>query len=143
VVGKTEGCAAIPPAHRKRRSEDGVKATIGRIVTYRSKTGNYDVPAIVTATVDTLNPEGVEAGAVPALSDDDCVHLTVFSPGLPITGPNLPRDRDAQDLPEGMASFNLAGCYQEHDVPFAEGPPYAEPDQRQPAPGTWRWPERV
>ncbi|RKQ90482.1 hypothetical protein C8N24_0287 [Solirubrobacter pauli] len=37
-----------------------MKPTLGSTVIYRSKTGNYDLAAIVTATADTLWPEGVE-----------------------------------------------------------------------------------
>lgn len=59
------------------------KPTIGRIVLYRSRTGDYDCPAIVTATEETLNPKGVELGHVPALRGEYTVHLTVFTPGKP------------------------------------------------------------
>jgi len=58
-----------------------VKPTIGRIVHYRSKTGNYTLPAIINCTVDTIHQPGVDAGDVPALSDERHVHLTVFTPG--------------------------------------------------------------
>lgn len=60
-----------------------MKPTIGRIVVYRSRTGGYDVPAIITATRDTLNRKVVQAGYVPDLTDDEHVHLTVFTPGMP------------------------------------------------------------
>lgn len=104
--------------------------TIGRIVIYRSRTGDYDVPAIVTATQETLNPKGVEAGFVPALSSEDHVHLTVFTPGMP------GMRRSAEDFKvesEHGVSENVAGCYQEWDIPFvAEG-----------SPGSWRWPVRA
>ncbi|MGI8336693.1 hypothetical protein ACRYCC_42685 [Actinomadura scrupuli] len=36
--------------------------------------------AIVTATVDSLDPRGVAAGRVPALASDEHVHLWVFTP---------------------------------------------------------------
>lgn len=98
--------------------------SIGRVVWYRSRTGNYTLPALITATVDTLWDEGVERGDVPALTSRHHVHLTAFTPGD-------------------------AGTYQEHDVPlWTPGPlPVFEPGQAhgpreadgQP-PETWRWP---
>lgn len=87
-----------------------MKPTIGRIVIYRSKTGNYSCPAIITATHETLWPEGVERGDVPALSSSEHVHLHVFTPG-------------AQE------------AYPEFDVPFDSTEDYGEP-----APGSWSWP---
>lgn len=87
--------------------------TIGRIVLYRSRTGAYTVPAIITATVETLNPKGVEAGHIPALSSDRHVHLTVFSPGKP--GLRVSAD-DFVNPSEHPISENVSGCYQEWDV---------------------------
>lgn len=55
--------------------------TIGRVVQYRGKQGYQALrAAIVTATVDTLDPRGVEAGEVPALDSKRHVHLWVFTP---------------------------------------------------------------
>lgn len=97
--------------------------TIGRIVMYRSKTANYVLPAMVTATMETLWPEGVETGQVPALSSPLHVHLQVFTPGI-------------------------AESYPEHDVPFFELAPVSA--RSSPAegeyemlPGSWAWPPRV
>lgn len=107
-------------------------ATIGRIVVYRSRTGDYSVPAIITATTATLNAKGVELGHVPALSSDDHVHLTVFTPGRP------GMRRGAQDFlveSEHARSENVAGCYQEWDIPHNEFP-------ADDVPGTWSWPHR-
>lgn len=102
--------------------------TIGRIVIYRSRTGDYDVPAIVSATMDSLYQPNVDAGHVPAVSGDRHVHLTVFSPG-----PGG-RRADAPDFkvesPHGRAE-NLGGTYTEWDIPEATG---------EIEPGTWRWP---
>lgn len=115
-----------------------MKPTIGRIVLYRSRTGDYDVPAIVTATQATLNPKGVELGHVPALASDRHVHLTVFTPGKP------GMRREAADFKvesEHGRGENVSGCYQEWDIPPA--PLNAVSDAPEPAPGTWRWPERV
>jgi hypothetical protein len=117
-----------------------MKPTIGRIVIYRSRTGDYDVPAIITATVETLNPKGVELGHIPALSSDDHVHLTCFTAGKP------GKRRDAEDFlveSEHGRSENVAGCYQEWDIPFSPAQPPIPDASRSIVPGTWRWPERV
>ncbi|MFD8529424.1 hypothetical protein ACFV0L_18590 [Streptosporangium canum] len=56
--------------------------TTGEIVRYQGKQGLHAVrAAIVTADVTTLDPRGVEVGAVPALDDEFHVHLWVFTPG--------------------------------------------------------------
>jgi hypothetical protein len=105
--------------------------TIGRIVIYRSRTGDYDVPAVVTATAETLNQEGVELGHVPALTSIQNVHLTVLTPGKP------GMRRGAKDFKTESAhgrSENVAGTYQEWDIAPAA-------DYSAPEPGTWRWPE--
>ena len=108
--------------------------TLGRIVWYRSRTGSYDVPAIVTATTDSLNPKGVEAGHIPPLTSDWHVHLTVFSAGRP----GLRHDaEDFKVVSEFPVSENVAGCYQEWDIPFDETRDAEVP------PGTWRWPTRI
>lgn len=57
------------------------KPSLGRIVHYRGKHGYLAMrAAIVTADVNSLDPRGVEAGDVPALTSD--THLWVFTPGL-------------------------------------------------------------
>jgi hypothetical protein len=98
----------------------GPKPNIGRIVIYRSRTGDYDVPAIITATMETLNLKGVELGHVPALLDETHVHLTVFTPGKP------GMRRGAGDFlveSEHGRGENVSGCYQEWDIPFDALPP--------------------
>lgn len=107
--------------------------TIGRVVIYRSRTGEYDVPAIVTATRDTLNAAGVEAGHVPALSSPQHVHLTVLTPGKP--GLREEAGDFRVESPHGR-SENVAGTYQEWDIGYC-------PDGSDPVPGSWRWPVRV
>lgn len=113
--------------------------TIGRIVIFRSRTGNYSVPAIITCTIITLAPKGVEVyeasggeQGVPPLSGAAHVHLHVLTPGIP------GQRADAQDfVVEGVRrSENVGGAYQEWDVP-------RDPREGEQAPGTWRWPERV
>jgi hypothetical protein len=111
-----------------------MKPTIGRIVVYRSRTGDYDVPAIINCTTDTLNPKGVEAGYVPDLSSDLHVHLTVFTPGKP----GLRTDAlDFKVESEHGRSENVAGSYQEWDIPVHDDEGRAPTP---PEPGTWRWP---
>lgn len=106
--------------------------TITRMVVYRSRTGNYDVPAVVNCTVDTIDPKGVELGHVPALSSPSHVHLTVFTPGKP----GMRREADDFETEPVARSENVAGCYQEWDIPMAEE------GEEIPA-GSWRWPVRV
>jgi hypothetical protein len=66
--------------------------------------------AIVTATVDTLDPRGVDAGHVPGLDSPDHVHLWVYTPSEA----------------GGFAEFNVPGHVEEiaGDI----------------APGSWTWP---
>lgn len=120
-----------------------VKPTIGRIVIYRSRTGDYDVPAVVNCTTETLSPKGVEAGHVPPLSSDTHIHLTVFTPGQP--GLRHGAEDFKVESPYGR-SENVAGCYQEWDIPQDQLPPPEKilaGERSEPKPGTWRWPERV
>ena len=110
-----------------------MKPTIGRIVVYRSRTGDYDVPAIINATKASLNPKGVELGHVPDLSSDTHVHLTVFTPGKP----GMRRDADDFKVEsEHDRSENVAGCYQEWDIPFVDVGAHV-------LPGSWRWTQIV
>lgn len=63
-------------------SKPGQKPSLGRIVHYRSKTGNYTLAAIVTATHESQWAPGVDRGDVPALDPElgeVCLH--VFTPG--------------------------------------------------------------
>lgn len=136
--------------------------TIGRVVWYRSRTGAYTVPAMITCTTETLYEPAVEMGYIPALSSPTHVHLTVLSPGVPELGANSPdwgRELDdpraahlqaARHRPPGAESFNLAGTYQEWDVRFFD--PRGLPVSCRPLPvdgdvemlaGSWTWPERV
>lgn len=54
---------------------------LGATVIYRSKTGDYSLAAIVTATRASINALGVERGFVPAITEPDRVHLAVMTPG--------------------------------------------------------------
>lgn len=90
------------------------KPSLGRIVHYRGKLGYQAMrAAIVTADAASLDPRGVEAGAIQALTDDEHVHLWVLTPGP-------------------------SGGFVEYDVPF--GTPDAD---GQIPPGSWCWPPRV
>jgi hypothetical protein len=137
-----------------------MRPTIGRVVWYRSRTGLYSVPAIITATVDTLARGAVEAGIIPDLTDWQHVHLTVFSPGIPVIGPNSAPGSGSETayvLPSGATSFNLAGTYQEWNVPFFDpgglavscAPDAADdnliagdPPVLEQLAGSWTWPVR-
>lgn len=125
---------------------DRVRPTLGRVVIYRSRTGNYDVPAMVTCTPETLAPVGLELWhssggekGVPPITEDqrDRVHLAVFTPGIP--GMRVTADDFVGERKDAPISENVAGTYQEWDVPYDSGG--ATPDT--PLPGTWRWPTRV
>ena len=106
-----------------------VNPTIGRIVHYVSRTGTYEVPAIINCTWGTIYRPGVDGGFVPDLTTTEHVHLTVMTPGKP--GKRV----SATDfvVPSKFPiSENVAGTYQEWDVPHDENR----------LPGTWHWPER-
>lgn len=109
---------------------------VGSIVLYRSRTGSYTVPAIITATTGSLNQAGIEAGHVPALTGADNVHLTVFTPGKPgmrggagdfIVESSEPR------------SENVSGCYQEWDIPSAGSEQFSAPINDDFPAGTWAY----
>lgn len=70
---------------------------IGAVVMYRARTRDYVLPAIVTATVDSLDRRGVVRGDVPDITGEEHVHLNVMS-----CGPSL--------------------CYQEFDIPYSSHP---------------------
>lgn len=108
----------------------GQPLAIGRVVIYRSRTGNYDVPALVNCTQDSLYRPGVEGGFVPDLTEPHSVHLSVLTPGKP--GKRATADDFVGDRADAPISENAGGIYQEWDVPYDE----------QGAAGTWSWPKR-
>jgi hypothetical protein len=118
----------------------------GRVVHFRSRTGNYTVPAIVTANQGTLFAPAVEAGNIPDITGANRVHLAVMTPGIPSTGRANAKDFIAP-IPEGRpVGENQGGTYQEWDVEFWK-PRDGSPSewgiyQEQPA-GTWTWPPRI
>lgn len=113
--------------------------TIGRIVLYRSRTGNYTAPAIVTATHRSLNPKGVDAGAIPPLTGDDHLHLQVLTPGTPGKRIGAGDFVDGSDRP---VAENVSGTYTEWDVPFAGAEQTEDYDRDEFPAGTWAWPAR-
>lgn len=123
------------------------RPAIGRIVWYRSKTGNYTLPAMITATVETLHRPNVEAGHVPDLDSPTHVHLTVNTCGIPGeraadvdptlgTGPSQPY---GGSYPEWNVPYDEMGSTDDTYESVAGG---GEDDDRQQA-GTWMWPLRV
>jgi hypothetical protein len=124
------GDAPFLVAEQERMAKATEGLAIGRIVHYRSRTGNYSVPAVINATIDTIYQPGVEEGHVPAITSKDRVHLTVFTPGRP--GLRVEADNFVV-APEEEVSENVAGTYQEWNIPFDDDG----------GPGTWRWPARV
>lgn len=108
--------------------------TLGRIVHYVSRTGNYTLPAIVNCCLKSIYQPGVDAGFVPALTDGYRVHLTVFSPGragMRITAGETPGSEAFTNPSAHPVSENVSGCYQEWDVAY----------DRDGGAGTWHWPE--
>lgn len=108
--------------------------TIGRIVIYRSKTGDYVMPAIISATVDTLHQPNVEAGHLHGLSSPAHVHLTVFTAGYQgqVSQSTLENHPDLANPARRNAP--AGGTFQEWDIPFSGDPT---------EPGCWSWPKRV
>jgi hypothetical protein len=133
--GTPEPAEPDEPAAEEPQEDSGSPAglAIGRVVIYRSKTGKYDLPAIVNCTTATLDPEGVKLGHVPELSTPDAVHLTVFTCGKEGTSR------------EGNVVNNEAagGSYQEFNIPMSGFSPATATEGDEPQPGTWRFPERV
>lgn len=93
-----------------------VVPTPGRDVLYRSKTGNYVLPAKVSVTIDNLFRPGVESGDLADLETPLHVHLKVINPGPEYVEFNVPHAKQHPD-------------YDSREEPFP--------------PGTWRWPEMV
>lgn len=116
------------------------KATIGRIVTYRTDGRNgieYDLPAIVNCTRDTHPGPQYPNGKLNPLmipSSDEHVHLTVFTPGgfgsqvLGEDGLSIPGDDKEWVGATEMKSGS--GSYVELNVGYSANP----------QPRTWRWP---
>lgn len=101
--------------------------SLGRVVIYRSRTGNYSCPAMITAVQDSLYRPNVEAGYIADLSSETHVHLSVFTPGKP--GKRADATDFLTESPHGR-SENAGGIYQEMDIAF-------DPEG---GPGTWSWP---
>lgn len=92
-----------------------VVPTPGRDVLYKSKTGNYVLPAKVSVTIDNLYRPGVEAGDLEDLDTPLHVHLKVLNPGPEYVEFNVPHAKEHPD--------------------YDDGAPWP--------PGSWRWPEMI
>lgn len=130
---------------------------LGATVIYRSRTGDYSLAAIVTATADSINPLGVERGFVPAITAPDRVHLAVLTPGRIVgetprhTAQIIDPDRELGDRQvsltklvgdqrlsrvtelEGnqfVAMTAFGGTYQEFDIPLWTDPERMQPGNR-------------
>ena len=81
-------------------------ASLGRIVHYRGREGLQTLrAAVITATVATLDPRGVDAGTVDPLESTQHVHLQVFTPGRPgFPETNVPYGPSGDGTP-------LPGCW--------------------------------
>jgi hypothetical protein len=123
---------------------------LGRMVWYRSKTGTYTCPAIITATVDSIYQPNVDEGHLLPLSSNTHVHLTVFTPGLQGHASDATRKTYPDLVADDRFNKPAGGSFQEFDIPFWDGlgelyqrdvdPSEFEHDM-QPA-GTWMWPAR-
>ena len=133
VCGSCKGSGQV----RNKSVETGEQKinglAIGRIVHYRSRTGKYTCPAMITATVDTLFRPNVEAGYIADLTSVNNVHLTVFTPGAP--GKRATAE-DFEARVNAPISENVSGTYQEWDVPHGE----LDAEGNIPA-GTWAFPQ--
>lgn len=121
------------------------KPSLGRIVLFRSKTGRWTAPAIVTAVTESLFQPNVDAGHLHPLSSDTHVHLTVFTPGIQ----GHVSEETAREHPEladpNRPNLPAGGSFQEFDVgQWSRLDDDREPfeHEHQPA-GTWMWPPRV
>lgn len=112
--------------------------TIGRAVWYRSKSGDYTMPAVIAATTQTLHRGNVEAGYIPDLTSDTNVHLVVYTAGTP------GRRNPETDPKLGVANPPGGGTFQEWNIPYWGDESNTAQDalDYQPA-GTWTWPPRV
>jgi hypothetical protein len=112
--------------------QDQAIPTIGRIVIYRSKTGDYVMPAIVSATLDTLHQPNVDAGHMHPLSGPLNVHLTVFTAGYQGQVSQSTMENHPELADPARRNYPAGGTFQEWDIP------YSDTDE----PGCWSWPVR-
>jgi hypothetical protein len=115
-----------------------MQPTIGRIVIYKSKTGDYVMPAIIAATTATLHRPNVEAGHIPDLDSDTHVHLIVFTTGIPgEVSTNTAEQRPELVMPDRV-NRPFGGTFQEWNIPQSQAAENVEHDA-----GSWFWPPRV
>lgn len=87
---------------------------LGATVHYVSRTGSYEVPAIVTANAMTINQANVDLGLLPGLQNEGRVHLLVMSPGP--SGRRAGATDFKVESQHGR-SENQGGTYTEWDIP--------------------------
>lgn len=125
IEGAPPEVVAIAQEHAPEVQAPVAGLVPGRVVMYRSRVRPYTLPAIVTATAQSLDPIGVARLDVPGLSSASHVHLLVMSPGQ-------------------------QQHYVEHDVPYFDAGgipvtirPGTEDGKLEPRMGSWYWPERA
>lgn len=117
---------------------------LGRIVWYRSKTGTYSCPAMITATADTIYQPNVDAGHMHSLSSDVHVHLAVFTAGYQGHVSEATRESNPELTDPRRRNLPAGGTYQEWDIPqwdWEAAGELAWDYSDQPA-GTWAWPRK-
>lgn len=88
-----------------------VTPDLGRIVRYQSKTGDYELAAIICRNTDSSSDVAIARSA------------DFIDGGLAVL------DRDASEVDLTVFTPGVCGTYPEHSIPY-------DPDG---APGTWRW----
>ena len=122
---------------------------IGQVVWYRTDGRNglsYDLPAIITCTINTHPGDYPDGARNPLpIPDENCAHLTVFTPGgfgtelfdyegAHTAVPSDDRFPGAQQLVPG------SGTYVEWNVPFVDSFPDEESHVSEDIPPrSWRW----
>lgn len=92
-----------------------VAPTPGRDVYYKSRTGNYILPAKVVVTFDNIFEEGVDKGDIADLDSPVHVHLKVFSPGEDYVESNVPHATSHEDF-DGERNPFPAGSWKWPDL---------------------------
>lgn len=121
---------------------DMPRPSMGRIVWYRSRTGDYACAALITATKDgPVCQRNIDEGYMVGFTSATHVHLDVRSPGIP-------GKQRTSDFTEGFKDQTgikmpaSSGGYAEFDVPFWHpGKDKWEFDEQPPR--TWTWPPRI
>lgn len=119
---------------------------LGAVVWFRSRTGRWTAPAVVTAVLDSLYQPNVEAGHLPPLTSDRHVHLTVLTPGRPGHVSDETRDTHPELADPDRPNRPAGGTFQEWDIPqWSREEAGIDPDEEgflwdDQDDGTWMWP---